>query len=375
MAQCPPSLSLDRVWITAGGGAKLLDFRAPGADLAREPLPAGEAAEFLNQIALSALEGRIVTAEEARTKVPRIPIPVHARKFLQSLREAGNLPALAAELKLLVQQRPAISRRRRLGLMAGCVIPSLIMGAFGFFGAKGFDAMQRKDPDVMRLKMALIKYEDMQRGVFPHGVDPAIGLEPQEVYIAGRYGHVLTDPGVWSSPLVVGALGAKHRELAVQIVARRGQPSDEAMAGARTALGRSVEADDELDAAPHSKRERQSQVLMWAMPMGGFIWAAFLSVAAALLFRGGVLMRALGIAVVRRDGSDASRGRMLWRACVAWSWLPLGAAAVAMLAPVTSVNTAVWLILNLLLGVVAWSALSRARSLPDRLAGTWLVPR
>ena len=83
----------------------------------------------------------------------------------------------------------------------------------------------------------------------------------------------------------------------------------------------------------------------------------------------------LDIAVVTRDGSVASRARMLWRACLAWAWLPLTAIAVAMLAPVISMNTAAWLIANILLGIVAWSALTPGRSLPDRLAGTWLVPR
>jgi hypothetical protein len=46
----PATLSLDRVWITASGGAKLLDFRAPGADATVESLP-GTGSSRLSQSA------------------------------------------------------------------------------------------------------------------------------------------------------------------------------------------------------------------------------------------------------------------------------------------------------------------------------------
>ena len=95
----------------------------------------------------------------------------------------------------------------------------------------------------------------------------------------------------------------------------------------------------------------------------------------AALFRGGLLMRALGIAVVRRDGSDASRWRMLWRACIAWSWLPASVFATALLNSSVHSSTSILLVGLPLLGLLTWSAAMPGRSLPDRLAGTWLVPR
>lgn len=372
----PPQLSLDRVWITASGGAKLLDFRAPGAEAAAEPIPGVEAPAFLNQVAISALEGRVATAEEARTSEVRVPVALRARELLRVLRAAGDFGALSSQLRALVQQRPAISRRRRLGLIAGCVIPSLIMGGFATLGMTTASTWHKKNPDVMRLKSALINHERMQRGKFPKGVDPAIGAQPLETYIAGRFGHVLRDPGVWSSPYVQGMFSSRERQSAVEIVARHGQPSAEAMAAARAALGPAIAADGELAVASRVKKTQEAQQLAkWPMALGGFFWAAFSSVVCAVAFRGGVLMRALGIAVVTRDGADASRGRMLWRACLAWAWLPLAALCIAMLAPAISVNSAVWLIASIVLGGAAWSAASRGRSLPDRLAGTWLVPR
>jgi uncharacterized RDD family membrane protein YckC len=134
----PDSLSLDRVWITASGGAKLLDFQAPGTERVAEPIPGTEAAVFLNQLAISALEGRVATVEEARANGPRVPIPIHARGFLQALRSTQDFAALAGQLGALLQERPAITRRRRLGLVAGCVIPCAIMGGMMLAGMTTF---------------------------------------------------------------------------------------------------------------------------------------------------------------------------------------------------------------------------------------------
>ena len=192
-----------------------------------------------------------------------------------------------------------------------------------------------------------------------------------EIYIAGRFGYLLkTD--VWSSRFVTSMLSARERRTAEQIVARHGQPSVEALAAARAALG----ADGELDDKPGNAKENwRDPMVMGPTALSGFCLVAFLSAAAAFLFRGGLLMRAFGIAVVRRDGSDASGWRMLWRACLAWVWLPISAALTAFLNSSGYSQYSIAIVGLPLLGLVIWSAANRGRSLPDRLAGTWLVPR
>ena len=369
----PAELSLDRVWITAGGGAKLLDFRAPGAVGGEERLSGNEANAFLNQIAISALEGRVASTEEARTAKARLPVALGARAFLEELRAAADLNALVSPLKALVQQRPAISRRRRFGLVAGCVIPSLVIGGFGLLGMTAFISWQRENPDVMLLQSALRLHERMKEGRYPRGVDPGIGLEPVETYIAGRFGRVVSDRRVWSSQFAVSAIPAKHRANAEQIVTKRSAPTAEEMSRARSVLGRAIQKYE--DPEPGAGSKQRDPVFFWPIGLGGFFWAAFLSIAAALLFRGGVLMRALGIAVVTRNGSEASRGRMFWRAIVAWSPVVIGTVLVATLAPVLSPAAAIAVSATVILVLVIWSALRRERSLPDCLAGTWLVPR
>ncbi|HZJ16812.1 MAG TPA: RDD family protein, partial [Chthoniobacteraceae bacterium] len=370
----PATLSLDRVWITASGGAKLLDFRAPGADATVESLPGTEAAAFLNQLAISALEGRVATAEEARTTDVRVPVAIRARSLLSALRVTEDFAAIAGQLGSLVQQIPGISRRRRLGLIAGCVIPSVMMGGFGMFGMMAAASWQKKDPDVMRLKIALINDERMQRRELPPGVDRALEVKAMETLIAGRFERVLSEP-VWSSPYAQSVLWKEERQRGEQIVARHGKPSAEEIAAARATLGNTIGEAGEFQGGSRHELKEQTQFMMWPIALSGFVWAAFLSVAAALICRGGLLMRALGIAVVKRDGSEASRGRMLWRACVAWSWLPLTGILVAVLVPVAGVNMAVAIPAILLVSIVIWSGATPGRSLQDRLAGTWLVPR
>jgi hypothetical protein len=370
----PGPLSLDRVWITADGRAKLLDFPAPGADQGAEPV--AEPSVFLNQLAISALEGRAVSAEEASAREYRAPVPIPARDALRDLRLAPDLAALAARLRSLVNLIPDVSRRRRLGLVIGCVAPALAFGVSSFTGMRMMKVWQREYPDLMPLVEALMMRDRMSQGKFPAGVDPKIGVAPVEIYIAGRFGNFIRDPKARSLPVVSSIITPPLRAEADGIAAAHPNPTAAEMESARAALARVIDSKGNLSGHPGDRLE---DIPLWKMCSIGaaeaFVLAAVCSVAAALLFRGGLLLRALGIAVVRRDGADASRGRMLWRACVAWSWLPLGVGAFSGLKLLTGWPAATAIVGLLILGAVVWSAARPGRSLQDRLSGTWLVPR
>jgi hypothetical protein len=209
------------------------------------------------------------------------------------------------------------------------------------------------------------------RGEFPasEGIDPVAARPALELYIAGTFGDFIRDPAKWH-----GAYGKTipppQRRAAERIVAAHPAPTADELAAAKTLLKPLIEGGD-----LGFKYFREAVNKMTFIMGGGvLVLTAMLSLVCAVVFRGGLLLRALGVAVVDRTGADASRLRMFGRACLAWSWLPVGAVAVTMLAPAISVNTAIWLVANILLGIVVWSAFAR-RSFPDRLAGTWLVPR
>jgi DNA-directed RNA polymerase specialized sigma24 family protein len=68
-------------------------------------------------------------------------------------------------------------------------------------------------------------------------------------------------------------------------------------------------------------------------------------------------------------------GVMLWRACVAWSWIPLGIIAFSLLTPLTGWRAAIVIVAPPILGAIVSSAARPGRSLQDHVAGAWLVPR
>ena len=368
------TFSLDRVWITADGRAKLLDFVAPSAEQHTERI--GEAAVFLNQVAISALEGRVVSADEARLREARVPVPVAARGVLHDLRLQSDYGGLVARLQPLTSLVPDVSRRRRFGLIAGCVVPPLMWAVIAFSGAKVFQSWGRQFPEVAPLREAMTIYDRASKGHFPDGIDPKIGIEPFEIYIAGRFGNFVRDPRAWSSRVASSFILPELRAKAERIVAAHPNPTAAEMAAARAALGPALDPQGNLSWSPPDEAEEIIPTYLLFIGFASmFGWAALFSVLAALLFRGGLLLRAFGVAVVRRDGTDASRLRMLWRACLAWSWVPLGIFAFAWLKPHLGWPSAFGIVAFIVLGVVAWSAARPDRSLQDFLAGTWLVPR
>jgi tRNA A-37 threonylcarbamoyl transferase component Bud32 len=253
----PEVLGLDRVWISADGRAKLLDFPAPGAvcpDLAgardsgeTRPLSDWSSEVFLNQIARAALEGRSINSAELETKAVSALLPLHAQNFLHKLPTMPGAGAVSVALKPLMQQVPTVSRLRRIGLIVGCI-------------------------------------------AFPWLAAPLLTLT----------GGVLF-----------------------------------------------------YDCIP--------------------------ALIAALLFRGGLVLRLLGVAVVLKDGAPASRLRVFWRGLVtwvpivllmlAWSWSRRGMPNDAPMTWSSLLPSAA------LFGLAIWSVALPERSLQDRLAGTSLVPR
>jgi uncharacterized RDD family membrane protein YckC len=97
----------------------------------------------------------------------------------------------------------------------------------------------------------------------------------------------------------------------------------------------------------------------------------------ALVMAGGFTFHFTGAAVVNRRGERVSRLRALWRAIVTWS-LPC---AVLLLFNDNESGIAVTRLAVQTVGVgvvvaaAVWTALHPSRSIQDRLAGTWVVPR
>jgi hypothetical protein len=291
----PAVLTLDRVWISDSGRAKLLDFPAPGtqseppasagAPATPPPLPAPGTASvqrFLSEVATASLGGRDSARAEApigehksfrRTSTndsrsalaagqPRktvAPAPIYARRFLDQLVSLGSPDEIAQTLKRLLPRAATVTRARRLAIIAATAAFPAVEGVFIFVN--------------------------------------------------------------W---LVNRDLGHQRMEWSVVAV---------------------------------------------CVTMTGL-----LAVLAALLFRGGLVLRAAGVAVVRGNGAQASRWLLFCRSFVAWTplvfltWLSASIFMDVGIKPAILTAAAAF-------ALVLSSALLPNRSLPDRLARTWLVPR
>ena len=114
-------------------------------------------------------------------------------------------------------------------------------------------------------------------------------------------------------------------------------------------------------------------LLTWMYGIGVVIVPSLL---AALLFRGGALLRGFGLDVVTNSGERASRARILLRNTFAYAPFVVfpAIAADAMNTEPDSLSGPAWLlVIPILLTVL--SLLLPDRSLQDRLAGTFLVPK
>jgi hypothetical protein len=100
----------------------------------------------------------------------------------------------------------------------------------------------------------------------------------------------------------------------------------------------------------------------------GLIGCAALGLVWALALRSGIWLRAFGIAVVTPDGNEVSRLRAVWRAALAWSWVPAQLLWAGHAVPLLLVAAAK------LVGL-CYAAAHPERGIQDRLAGTHLVSR
>ena len=384
----PAVVGLDRVWITADGRAKLLDFPAPQiAGRRTVPQPPAltvtdfQAARlFLNQVAVAALEGRVLEAEAAQRHAVAVPLPLHARSFLDRLPALQDFEPLVGGLKPLLQKAASVSRLRRFGLVVVCAALPIFMAGATLFGQWMMRYWMESQPDMMPLQMCLGHLSRLEKQ--SDGKDHSQERQALEVYIAGRFGKTISDPATWSSPFTAG-IAPDLREKAEQLVAKYPNPSEKELAEAKAVVGPTVGGFDMV--TNQMGRLSASMVAMQAGIMT--LLMAFVSLVCALAFRSGLAMLVFGVVAVKRDGSRAGRLRVFWRALVTWLPVLFGLVGFVVLGGwlfadravaddiIVILGVASGLALGLFAALAIVSALMPERGLQDRLAGTWLVPR
>jgi hypothetical protein len=363
----PPALALDRVWITADGRAKLLDFPAPGLGLAS----AGDGADvscvrFLGQVAVSALAGRAgAVAHPGNT--PAAPLPLYARDFLELVPKLPDADTVAGALKPLLPRVAVVTRWRRAAIVAGCLAAPVFFGFSFVWGARMLDQWDRNNPGVMDLSRVLQQRTAMNSRWLkdkPHPSDRQFAI-----YIAAHYRPVITNEAIWTGAFTAQFIKGEPRRFAEQSIAEHPAPAPEEIKDADAALKDPLAMTRDFDF---------SKEPMYPLVMAGstlLIYVCIPGLIAALAFRGGLVLLIARVTFVRQDGAPASRGRLFWRALVVWSPLLPGMFLGGVLKIWVGFSAAVLLSI-LLIGVLAIISVALPeRGLPDRLAGTWPVPR
>jgi hypothetical protein len=189
------------------------------------------------------------------------------------------------------------------------------------------------------------------------------------VFIATHYRSIITNKA-WNSPMIHATINAEPRRFAEESVAKHAMPTETEIAAAEAALKNRVKGLE----FPEFTRQPQFLFLMVIGVVG--VYVVIPALVAALAFRGGLVLLIANVTFARRDGARASRLRVFWRALVAWS--PLVPACFLSAAGLATRTSSMWgavAVCVVLCGLAIASLLLPKRGLPDRLAGTWPVPR
>ncbi len=383
-------LNLDRIWITAERHAKLLDFVAPGVcanqfqsnynasmDGTSICHDARDPHEFLRQVSMAALAGRLDNLEDPHPSTVAIPLPCHARNLLAEL-EAGLTPALVAErLRPLVGKPPSVTRTRRLGMLAVSSVVPVFFALCALFYYKANRVILWNYPEIPFLGVCLTEIQKLGP-VSQTNSQVFHERQALEVYVARHFPQdIARSPFIRLYASVNDFITPEQVDLAGKLFASRGTPSGAELKEANSVAGSLLTKKEYY--AILSSAEPCPACIKWSVALFTNIFVIIPALIAAVSFRGGLVMHVLRVAVVQDDGMPASRMRTLFRSFIgAFLFLYLLIPPFIWRPPFSRSFLVHFLAVGIpvvLLIVIALSAVLPGRGIQDRLARTYLVPR
>ncbi len=372
----PDTIGPDRVWITADGRAKLLDFPAPGKDgVGAEGASKPGAQAFLSQVAYSALAGRR-SSPESNESVPPVPLPMHAREFLRTLPTAPDLPAVIAQLRPMLDRPAAVSAGQRRGMLYLSIFVAVVTTPLLALLLLGVMKAKKRAETLHQLDLGPLAecatYLEQRSGEAADG--KAIEeREAMKIYVADRF-RFITNAAFWTNKVVQAKFSETQRRLAEQAVATHPAPDKEEVAKATALLGSVVQGlrdgpkavdVEKVNAEPPRFHEKDSGEAIVA-----FFSLGVPSLIASLLLRRGLGPRLLKIEIVAENGLPAPN----WRTFLRWlyAWLPIMLTCIA-----AYILHSLWpfaIFAFVLVGAIIYRCVRPGRPIRERLSGTWLVP-
>jgi hypothetical protein len=356
---------------------QLLDVAAPGAD-PLAPL------DLLAEVTVLLLEG----LPRAGRELPRAPLPLFAQELLACLPRFGGSLGSAADFHgqlAASRDRPGcvtFSARGPLLALVGLMVGPLLLICLGGLILATVTPVANLEAAVAAADPLLVERREMAARTAVWVAAPGDPLS-RLAYAAGFSAQQSVTERL-EKRADVGRRILRDRRAGMSMFSRRVfdavSPSTDP-----DSEGRSIEqrTNSWLTYLPYEDGHfllLTEVELKWMVPIVfGLILTPFLL--GALLFRGGLRHLLVGVRLVRRDGRRAGRARCLWRALVSWAFL-------APLACWFYIQSETWGQRIPYLGDLCWAATAAlallwlvvilrtpARSIHDRLAGTWLVPR
>jgi hypothetical protein len=297
---------------------------------------------------------------------------------LETLTPHADLADIAQRLRALLAKPAEVSRFRRGLLLATTVMVSApVLAILGVsFGAALVASVSVAVPELAALRECLRLQEALDHRVSAGGSDPRGEREAIKVYVAGRFGPVVTNAVRWNRAW--GIMPIRLRREAERILRTTPAPSSEQFGRAQAIvepyLGKTSKTPDSA-AREALKHGIPPLLLLFGVYFGAVVFVILPCLIGSLFCRGGALVHALGIAFVNRDGTCSPRWRIAWRNLIAWLPFLLIVPSAKWLTPALGESGSIILALSVSGGLALLSTLLPSRSLQDRLAGTWLVPR
>ena len=220
----PARLEPDQVWISDSEVAVLLDFKAPGLPIASEPdaldslVSPVDAQMFLKRVALVALEGRIVGSKEAARRGPEVPLPGHARRFLERLGGFKTMAEVTQFLEGHMDWHTEVSRIRRLGAgipiglaFVATLLPDppddvLVVMAVAFVAAIAIVVLTRSNFWTELALSRVVTCKGARPERWRHAVRTTLLLAPFFGLLVALKGHTPLLPHVLAGLILVGFL-------------------------------------------------------------------------------------------------------------------------------------------------------------------------
>jgi eukaryotic-like serine/threonine-protein kinase len=308
-----PALSLDRVWIRQDGRAVLLDFpvrTSPHPPAPDAPVP------FLVSVA------RLSLGNTTSSPMPVSAVAMVDRWARDTKKRGVSMADVAADLATVSLSVEKVSRGRRLIPVAMTVLPVLLMLGTSVIAIRTVGKVLSRDTFRM---LALLTEREKDP-------DPTV-RQAIDTYLAGTMHAALVDEGTWKV-LSDNQKDKSDQELArLRQIARdaaRLQPAaaetDAAAARIRATLDR---VEGTYQKQVDDKGFRKTETIVIALLLVGCGMSFFGGLVSVLIRPSGVVLAALGLAVLTRRGREISRLRAVARLVIAWSPMLLFAIVLA----------------------------------------------